>query len=84
MKTEDRISNIQNGKDYKVYEYLGSHLATKNGKSGAYFRVYAPHAKEIFVAGDFNDWDKTSHPLKRIKGSNVWEVFVEKAKNLQK
>lgn len=84
MKTEDRISSIQSGKDYKVYEYLGSHLATKNGKSGAYFRVYAPHAKEIFVAGDFNDWSKTSHPLKRVKGSNVWEVFVEKAKNLQK
>lgn len=84
MKTEERISNIQNGKDLKVYEYLGSHFGRKNGKPGVYFRVYAPKAKEIFVVGDFNNWDKEAHPLKRIKNSNVWEVFVEKAKNLQK
>ena len=30
MKTEERISNIQNGKDLKVYEYLGSHFGRKN------------------------------------------------------
>ena len=58
MKLEERLSSIQNGTDLKVYEYLGSHLGTKNGKSGAYFRVYAPHAKMIFVVGDFNDWEK--------------------------
>ena len=84
MNAEQRGHLIRDGKDLKVYEYLGSHLATKGGKSGAYFRVYAPNAKEIFVVGDFNNWDKQSHPLKRIKNTNVWEVFVEKAKNLQK
>lgn len=84
MKAEERCLQIQNGKDYHVYDYLGSHLASKGGKQGAYFRVYAPNAKSVFVVGDFNDWDKESHPLKRIKGTNVWEVFVEKAKNLHK
>ena len=84
MKTEDRINCIKCGQDFKVYEYLGSHLATKNGKHGAYFRVFAPNATEIFVVGDFNDWDKTANPLKRIKDSPVFETFVEKAKNLQK
>lgn len=84
MSNSKTLQNIQDGKDYKVYEYLGSHLAKKGGKSGAYFRVYAPHAKAIYVVGDFNDWNRESHPLKRIKNSNVWEIFVEKAKNLQK
>ena len=84
MNAEERCLQIQNGQDNKVYEYLGSHLATENGKSGAYFRVYAPHAKEIFVVGDFNNWDKVAHPLTRIQGTNVWEVFVEKARNMQK
>lgn len=83
MKTEDRIAKIEHGEDFKVYEYLGSHLATKGGKQGAYFRVYSPHAKEIFVVGEFNNWDKTANPLKRMKNSNVWETFVEKAKNGQ-
>ena len=84
MKTDERLSKIQSGKDLKVYDYLGCHLASNNGKSGAYFRVYAPNAKAIYVVGDFNDWDRTTHPLKRIKNSSIWECFVEKAKNLQR
>ncbi len=84
MKSDNKIDLISRGQDYKVYDYLGSHLASKGGKSGAFFRTYAPNAKAIYVVGDFNEWDKTAHPLKRIKNSNVWEVFVEKAKNLQK
>ena len=84
MKVEERINLIQNGKDYRLYEYLGSHLGKKNGKDGAYFRAYAPNAAAISVIGDFNGWDKTAHVMKRIKNSNIWEVFVEKARNMQK
>lgn len=84
MRTIDRISKIKNGKDLKLYEFLGSHTATKNGKKGAYFRVYAPNAKAVFVCGDFNNWDKSQFPLRRIKDSEIWEVFVPKAKNMQR
>ncbi len=84
MNSDSKLTRIQKGENYKVYDYLGCHLSRKNGKAGAYFRVFAPNAKAIFVVGDFNDWDKESHPLHRIKDSNIWEVFVEKAKNNQK
>jgi len=84
MKTDIRLSKIKQGQDLKVYEYLGSHLATKNGKTGAYFRVFAPNAEEIYVVGEFNDWDREANPLKRVKDSEIWEAFVPKAKRLQK
>ncbi len=84
MKAEERCIKIQNGQDLNVYEYLGCHFASKAGKNGAYFRAYAPNAKEIFVTGDFNNWDKRSHPLKRIPNTNVWETFVEYVRNGQK
>ena len=84
MNSNSRISAIESGNDFKVYEYLGSHLGTKKKKSGTHFRVYAPHAKQIFVMGDFNDWNETSLPLKRIENSNIWEIFVEKSKEFQK
>lgn len=84
MNAEERCLQIQNGQDSKVYEYLGSHLGTENGVDGCFFRVYAPHAKQIFVVGDFNNWDRESHPLQRINCSNVWQVFVPKAKAMQK
>ncbi len=83
MKQSERLAKIEKGQDPFVYEYLGAHIASKGGVLGTYFRVYAPHAKQIFVIGDFNDWQKT-HELKRIKESNIWEVFVPKAKNMQK
>ena len=83
MKVDERLRKIEKGQDFSIYDYLGAHLASKGGKQGAYFRVYAPNAKQIFVIGEFNNWERT-HELHRIKESNIWEVFVEKAKNLQK
>ncbi|MBQ7918139.1 MAG: 1,4-alpha-glucan branching protein GlgB [Clostridia bacterium] len=84
MNTRERLNKIKNGQDYSIYEFLGCHLATKGGVSGAYFRVYAPNAKEIYVVGDFNDWDRQANPLTRLPDSNVWECFVKGAKNLHK
>ncbi|MBN1362407.1 MAG: alpha amylase C-terminal domain-containing protein [Sedimentisphaerales bacterium] len=34
------------------------------------FRVWAPHAKEVFVVGTFNAWDKAADPL--TKQSDGW------------
>ena len=35
-----------------------------------------PGADEVFLTGDFNDWNHTSHPL--VRGENgVWEIALE-------
>lgn len=36
------------------------------------FRFYAPEAKEVFIAGEFNNWDIQSLPMKKSKGG-FWE-----------
>ncbi len=84
MSIQERCLQIQYGQDKNVYEFLGSHLATENGIAGCYFRAYAPHAKEIYVMGDFNAWNTRNIPLTRIDGTNVWQVFVPKARLMQK
>lgn len=39
------------------------------------FRVWAPHAKQVYVIGTFNDWSKTSTPL--VKEENgCWATDV--------
>jgi 1,4-alpha-glucan branching enzyme len=39
------------------------------------FSIAAPKAKEVFLAGDFNNWDPETHPM--IKDSNgVWKKSV--------
>ena len=32
--------------------------------AGTYFAVWAPDAEQVLVTGDFNGWDKASHPLR--------------------
>jgi 1,4-alpha-glucan branching enzyme len=46
---------------------------------GVTFRVWAPHAKKVFVIGTFNDWNKTSTPLFNAK-NGYWSRDVPKAK----
>ena len=44
--------------------------------------MWAPNASYVSVIGDFNDWNPSSHPMKRVgSGSaSVWEVFVRGAR----
>lgn len=45
---------------------------------GATFRVWAPNASEVFVAGDFNGGSDTSHPL-APEGGGFWSRDVDGA-----
>ena len=40
------------------------------------FSVTAPDAKEVFVAGDFNDWNPSEHAMRKFKGGK----YVKKLK----
>ena len=42
------------------------------------FNVSAPHARNIFIAGDFNDWNPGSHPMKKDK-KGVWKISLNLA-----
>ena len=39
------------------------------------FVILAPHAKEVHLAGDFNDWDPRSLSLKRVN-DGIWEAEI--------
>ncbi|MBQ1235032.1 MAG: 1,4-alpha-glucan-branching enzyme, partial [Oscillospiraceae bacterium] len=60
------LSDFANG-----HHYYGFHQTDK----GWYYREWAPGADEMYLMGDFNGWDKTSHKMKKVKGGN-FEIFV--------
>lgn len=73
-----RLEQINSGygsisKFADVYQYLGIHY-DKTAK-GWFYREWAPAAYELFLTGDFNDWNRMSHPLKRLD-HGVWEIFL--------
>ena len=83
-KLEKQLYLFNQGTFYTAYEILGSHLCEQKGRKGAIFRVWAPHAKQVSLVGDFNSWDNTKHLMTKIGDSGVWEVFAEWAKPYDK
>jgi 1,4-alpha-glucan branching enzyme len=39
------------------------------------FSFEAPYAQRVGIAGDFNEWDVTSHPLKKEK-KGIWKTSL--------
>ncbi|MFN8349098.1 MAG: 1,4-alpha-glucan branching protein GlgB [Spirosomataceae bacterium] len=75
--SEFDIYLFKSGKHYKLYEKLGSHVAEHKGVVGTYFAVWAPNAQYVSVIGDFNGWNRGSHPISpRWDGSGIWEGFI--------
>ncbi|MBE5772882.1 MAG: 1,4-alpha-glucan-branching enzyme [Clostridiales bacterium] len=69
LGNQENISAFANG-----YLYFGF-LRTE---TGWVYREWAPGADAVHLIGDFNDWNRTSHPL--TKGENgVWEIHLDGA-----
>lgn len=63
---------------YDIFRKLGVHAGEQDGQKGYFFDVWAPHAAECHVIGDFNGWDEQAAPMVRVgtEGIGVWETFL--------
>lgn len=63
---------------YDIYRKMGAHKMTIEGEEGVCFDVWAPHADRVYVIGEFNGWNETSHEMKRVtpETMGVYELFV--------
>lgn len=69
---------VAEGRHELLWHVLGAHVhdgPEPGGEPGTSFVVWAPHARNVSVVGDFNGWDGNAHRLSAI-GSGLWEVFV--------
>jgi len=81
LLTELDIHLFREGRHFRLWEKLGSHLIKVGRQSGVYFAVWAPNAESVSVIGDFNDWEGGKHSLKpRWDSSGIWEGFIPKLK----
>ena len=72
---------FHHGKNYRAYDFFGAHPYKEEGKKGYMFRVWAPHAEEVSVVGDFNEWDPDANKMTRLLDGETFELFVEGLKN---
>jgi len=76
LLSNDDLFLFNEGSHYRLYEKLGAHLTTVDGVEGTYFAVWAPNAEQVSVMGEFNGWNKLSHPLHPKGQSGIWEGFI--------
>ncbi len=55
-----------------AHQYFGFHHVD----GGWYYREWAPAAYQLYLEGEFNDWNQTSHPMKKLD-DGVWELYLE-------
>ncbi len=66
LLTDDDLFLFNEGSHFQLYEKLGAQLLNRDGGAGTQFAVWAPNARQVSVIGDFNGWDRQSHPLQPI------------------
>jgi 1,4-alpha-glucan branching enzyme len=63
---------IGEGRHEELWRVLGAQVTD----TGTSFRVWAPNALEVQVAGEWAGWDGAAHPMTRVDGSGVWHAHV--------
>lgn len=62
------LTEYANGYFYFGFQY-------DDALQGWWFREWLPGAKDVYLFGDFNGWQRTQLPLKK-DGCGVWSVFL--------
>ena len=55
------------GTNFNSDRLFGAHFLSWRRKPAVRFCVWAPHARQISVVGDFNQWDPTATPKMCIR-----------------
>lgn len=64
------------GTHYEIYNKMGAHVGVKDGKEGVYFAVWAPAAREVYVIGEFNNWNAYGYDMKKISDGGIYDLFI--------
>jgi 1,4-alpha-glucan branching enzyme len=67
---------IGEGRHEELWRVLGAHVREVDQVIGVSFAVWAPNARGVRVAGDFNYWDGRAFPMRSLGVSGVWELFI--------
>ena len=67
VKRGTKLSDFAN-----AHEYYGIHHVD----GGWVYREWAPSAYQLYLEGEFNNWNQTSHPMKKLENGN-WELYLE-------
>ena len=76
----EHIYHFNHGNHEAAYQFLGCHKVDQDGVTGYRFAIWAPHAANVYILGDFNHWQ--NEPLSHIE-AGVWAGIIQGAERSQ-
>ena len=73
-RTKSRI--LPDGKTLKEFANAHNYFGFHHLEGVWVYREWAPSAHQLYLTGEFNGWNLTSHPMNRLDGG-VWELHLE-------
>ena len=73
---ESNLYLFHEGTQTHAYEILGAHPMEREGKRGTRFSVWAPHAENVWIEGEFNGWCGEGYQMERVGCSGIWSYFA--------
>ena len=65
--------SFHQGASRQAYQMLGAHPCQEENAEKWHFSVWAPNAKHVALVGDFNQWDRSLHPMEK-QYDGTWEL----------
>ncbi|MCC8182984.1 MAG: 1,4-alpha-glucan branching protein GlgB, partial [Clostridiales bacterium] len=74
-EADSHVAGFLNGSSDHAYAFMGAHPVQQEGRSGWFFRVWAPKARAVSVIGSFNQWNRGAAPM-APDGNGIWTRFI--------
>ena len=72
--TKNRL--LSDGKTLKEFANAHHYFGIHHEDGRWVYREWAPSAHQLYLTGEFNGWNQTSHPMTRLD-NGIWELALE-------
>ncbi|MBB6445820.1 1,4-alpha-glucan branching enzyme [Bacillus benzoevorans] len=76
LPSDYQLHLFHEGNLFESHELLGAHIITLEQKQYTKFSVWAPHALEVRVVGDFNGWKGEGYSLHKVNDEGIWMITI--------
>lgn len=73
---ETRKKLLGKGGDLSTFANGYMYYGFSRTETGWVYREWAPGADAVHLIGDFNDWNRESHPMTKLP-DGTWEIYLE-------
>lgn len=74
--TDYQLHLFHEGSLFQSHQLFGAHILKDTTRVYTRFCVWAPNAKQVRLAGDFNSWNGEGYELQKVNDEGVWIIVI--------